>query len=50
MATFKPIAINQDDIVLPYNEGQYVVSTKVFPDGMNEYEPGVYVDMLGGRL
>ncbi|MDE6442184.1 MAG: collagen-like protein, partial [Clostridia bacterium] len=49
MATFKPITVNRAGVNLPYKEGQYIVATKQFSDGGTTYEPGVYVDMLGGR-
>lgn len=49
MATFKPIAINRTGVNLPYAEGQYIVATQPFTDGSTIYQPGVYVDMLGGR-
>lgn len=49
MATFKPIAINKQGIVLPYNEGQYIVATQPFSDGTTTYPPGVYVDMMSTR-
>ena len=49
MSTFKPIAINKEGVILPYNEGQYIVATKPFSDGTTSYEAGVYVDMLAAR-
>lgn len=49
MSTFKPIAINKEGVVLPYKEGQYIVATKPFTDGVTTYQAGVYVDMLDTR-
>lgn len=49
MSTFKPIAINKEGVVLPYKEGQYIVATKPFTDGVITYQAGVYVDMLDAR-
>ena len=47
--TFEPIAIDEENVVLPYKEGYYIVATKPFTDGGTTYQPGVYVDMLGTR-
>lgn len=49
MSTFKPIAINKTGVTLPYKEGQYIVATQLFSDGVSTYQAGVYVDMPGGR-
>lgn len=49
MATFKPIAINKTGVTLAYKEGQYIVATQPFTDGVRTYAAGVYVDMLGAR-
>lgn len=49
MSTFKPIAINKTGVTLPYQEGQYIVATQPFTDGVKTYQAGVYVDMLNAR-
>lgn len=50
MVTFKPIAITEENVTLPYIEGQYITAEVPFSDGATTYPKGVWVDLNGSRL
>lgn len=49
MTTFKPIYIDEENLVLPVLDGQFIVANVPFSDGTTSYEAGVYTDQKGAR-